>query len=599
MHQDKNVRNKAAAKSLHPRFLALGSWFLTLSIWFLTLNFSVSAQTKIPSPAKPMTNSDSGTVKQLFFSALREKTVENLSLASDLFDRVLQIDPANDASMFELANLKKLKDDYDGAQQLLEKAVAINHDNEWYWTALADCYEKGNQVDKLENVFNELIRLNPEKVDNYFDKANVFYHQKKYDEALQVYDQVEQLTGPTDDLLADRQKVYLKQGKVDLAAQQLEKMVAENPAEIKYYLFLSELYNANNMADKGLKVLQSAEKLSSGNNANKGLVHLALADIYRDKKDYESSFNELELAFAIPEVDIDQKIKIVLGYLPKFPDPNAKASALDLSKILVNAHPGDSRAYAVYGDMLLQNGQMKDAKAMYQKSIALNSQVYEVQEQLVRIELGSDDDDGAIKDGENALSFFPNQAWMNYLVGVAWLQKKDYNKAIDYIKNATTLELEDKELLSQSFSSLGDCYHAIKDNKNSDDAYTKALTYNADNVFTLNNYAYYLSMRDEQLDKAAAMSKRSNDLQPNNASFEDTYAWILFKQKNYTDAKLWIEKALADDKTNSSTKTEHYGDILFYLGNIDAAVENWKKAKANGNQSPVLERKINEKKYIE
>ncbi|MDF2431568.1 MAG: hypothetical protein JWP44_1199, partial [Mucilaginibacter sp.] len=112
-------------------------------------------------------------------------------------------------------------------------------------------------------------------------------------------------------------------------------------------------------------------------------------------------------------------------------------------------------------------------------------------------------------------------------------------------------------------------------------------------------YAYYLSLRGEQWDKAARMSKQSNDLQPNNASFEDTYAWILFKQKDYANAKQWIEKAIADDKDNSAVKSEHYGDIMFYLGNIDAAVENWKKAKAHGDHSPALDRKINERKYTE
>jgi tetratricopeptide (TPR) repeat protein len=95
------------------------------------------------------------------------------------------------------------------------------------------------------------------------------------------------------------------------------------------------------------------------------------------------------------------------------------------------------------------------------------------------------------------------------------------------------------------------------------------------------------------------MSKHSNELQPNNASFEDTYAWILFKQKDYAGAKQWIEKALVDDKTNSAVKSEHYGDIMFCLGNVDAAVENWKKAKEYGDQSAVLEKKINERKYIE
>jgi predicted negative regulator of RcsB-dependent stress response len=88
-------------------------------------------------------------------------------------------------------------------------------------------------------------------------------------------------------------------------------------------------------------------------------------------------------------------------------------------------------------------------------------------------------------------------------------------------------------------------------------------------------------------------------LQPNTASFEDTYAWILFKQKKYADAKIWIEKAILHDKTNSAVQTEHYGDIMFYLGDTDAAVASWKKAKANGEQSPVLERKINERKYVE
>jgi tetratricopeptide (TPR) repeat protein len=146
---------------------------------------------------------------------------------------------------------------------------------------------------------------------------------------------------------------------------------------------------------------------------------------------------------------------------------------------------------------------------------------------------------------------------------------------------------------------LGDCYHDLKDIKSSDEAYDKALTYNADNAFTLNNFAYYLSLRGEQLDKAAKMSKRSTELQPGNASFEDTYAWILFRQKDYAGAKTWIEKALTDDKDKSATKLEHYGDILFYLGKADDAVENWKKAKDKGDASPVLERKINEKKYIE
>ena len=481
------------------------------------------------------------------------------------------------------------------ARPLLEKAVTVNPNNEWYWLALADSYEKNNDIGKLENVFNELIRINPDKPDYYYDKANAMSLLKRYDEALKLYDKVEEIAGPSDDLIANRQKIYLKQGNINKATAALEKLIAANPGQVKYYLALAEIYNSNNMNDKAITALEKAKKL----DPNNGMIHLALADIYRDKKNYEASFDELETAFAIPDVDIEQKIRIVLGYLPKFPEPNAKASALALSKILTVAHPTNDKAFAIYGDMLLQNEKLAEAKAAYKTSIKLNNQSYIVQEQLVRIQLGENDIDGAIKDGENSLSYFPNQAWMNYLVGVAWQQKKDYNKAIGYLKNTAALETQDKDLLSQCYSALGDSYHAIRDHKSSDEAYEKALTYNPKNAFTLNNYAYYLSLRNQQLDKAAEMSKYSNELMANTASFEDTYAWILFKQKNYAGAKLWIEKSLQHDKESSATRTEHYGDILFLLGDTNGAIQNWAKAKAQGGASPVLDQKINGKKYIE
>jgi tetratricopeptide (TPR) repeat protein len=538
---------------------------------------------------------DTAMVEQLFLSALVEKTREKPQEASDLLNRILQMDPKNHASLYELANLRKEQKKYEEAQELLEKAVTVKPDNEWYWRSLADSYEKTNDVAKLEKVFSELIRINPDKHDNYFDLGNAYYIQQRYDDALKLYDRLEKITGPTDELTINRQKIFLKQGKVNLAGDDLEKKILAEPNQIRYYLLLAEIYNSTGKADDALKVLERAKKV----DPNNGMVHLALAEIYRDKNNKDASFNELSLAFAIPELDVNQKIRIVTGYFPKFPEPNAKASALELSKIIVTAHPKDARANALYGDMLLQNGKSIEALAAYQKSLAVDNQQYEVREQMVRLQLSNNDLDNVIKDGEETLSFFPNQAGMNYMVGVAWLQKKQYSKALSYLKNATALEFEDKEMLSLAYSSLGDVYHEMKNNKSSDESYEKSLSYNPDNVFTLNNYAYYLSVRNEQLEKAAGYAKRANELQPKNASFEDTYAWILFKQKKYAEAKAWIEKALANGKDKSAVQTEHYGDIMFHTGNIDAAVSNWKKAKEYGSTSPVLDRKINEKKYIE
>ncbi|MCD8740501.1 tetratricopeptide repeat protein [Mucilaginibacter roseus] len=573
-----------------------------LLIMILLLPVAAVAQSKKGAKAnsvvmvvgKPMTSLDSIMVKQLFFSAIREKTIENFTLAADLFNRCLQIDPANDAAMYELAALRKTQKREADALVLLERAVTVNRENEWYWVALADSYQKTNDLDKLENVYDELIRIN-QKPDYYFDKANAYFLLKKYDAALKVYNQLEGLTGLTDDLLINRQKVYLKQNKLDKATAELDTMIAGNPNELRYYLLQAELYNSNGFSDKALKVLEQAAKL----NPNNGMLHLALAEIYRDKKDIDGSFKQLSVAFASADVDVNQKIKIILSYLPKLQEPAARASALELSRILANTHPDDAKAQALYADMLVQNEKYADAKPLFRKAIQLSKDNYAAFEQLVRIELSENKVDDAIRDGEEAMTYFPNQAWMNYLLGTAYYQKKNYSKALSYLKNAASLNTDDNNLAGFVYSVLGDCFHELKNDKASDDAYTKSLTYNPDNAYTLNNYAYYLSLRGEQLDKAAQMAKRANELQPNTASFEDTYAWILFKQKKYTEAKVWMEKALVHDKNNSAVQTEHYGDIMFYLGDTEAAVQNWKKAKQNGSKSAVLERKINEKKYVE
>lgn len=534
-------------------------------------------------------------VVDLFYSALSKKTVDDNAGAATIFTKILEIDPSNDASLYELAGIRKLQKNYAAAMPLLEKAVTLKPDNTWYWLSLADVYEKNNDFNKLENVFTQLIRLNPDKPDVYFDKANAMFLQGKYAEALKIYDDVEKVTGPSDDLTLNRQKVYLKQGNPEKAAASLEALIAASPNNMRYYLMLADLYNSVNQPDKTAKVLERAKKV----DPNNGLVHLGLADIYRDKKNVDGSFSELEQAFSVPELSIDQKIRIIAGYIPQFNDPNARASALALSKLLVASHPADARAHALYGDILLQNDKVNEAKASYQKSLAINNQVYEVREQLVRIALGENDLATVIKEGEEALSFFPNQAPMNYFVGLAWMQKKDPKKALSYLKNAASLELENKEMLSQTYSALGDCYHELQNNKSSDESYDKSLSYDPDNVFTLNNYAYYLAVRGENLIKAAAMGKRAVELKPDNAAFEDTYAWILFKQKKYIEAKTWMEKAMQHNKDKSATQAEHYGDILFNIGNADAALQSWIKAKEYGGKSAVLERKINEKKYSE
>ena len=280
-----------------------------------------------------------------------------------------------------------------------------------------------------------------------------------------------------------------------------------------------------------------------------------------------------------------------------FAEMKARAYANELASIMVKVHPDEAKAFAVQGDVLFQERKYDQAQESYKKALAINDQVYQIWEQLLRIEVSRGEFQQAITDGNKALSIFPNQAALYLYTGIGYAQIRNHEKAVSLLKGALDLESEDKEVLLQIYSTLGDSFNALKRFKESDQAYNKALELDSRNSYVLNNYAYYLSLRGENLEEAEKMSRRSLEIDPDNSSSEDTYAWILFRLKRYADAKIWIEKALQDKPSNNATQQEHYGDILYFLGEKEKALEQWQNAKSQGSGSEKLDKKIHDKKY--
>ncbi|MBK5283889.1 MAG: tetratricopeptide repeat protein [Bacteroidia bacterium] len=208
--------------------------------------------------------------------------------------------------------------------------------------------------------------------------------------------------------------------------------------------------------------------------------------------------------------------------------------------------------------------------------------------------------DGLIADSEDALNKFPNQPLPYLFSGEAKIQKKKYSDGIASLNAGLKLVVDDKKMEASFYSTLGDAYHQMKEHAKSDENYDKALEIDSKNATVLNNYGYYLSLRGERLAKADSMSKLSNVIVPDNASYEDTYAWILFKEKKYEDAKMWLEKALSHGGDKNATILEHMGDVIFRLGKTGEALDYWIKAKAAGaDVTDLLDKKIADKKYYE
>jgi tetratricopeptide (TPR) repeat protein len=215
------------------------------------------------------------------------------------------------------------------------------------------------------------------------------------------------------------------------------------------------------------------------------------------------------------------------------------------------------------------------------------------------IQAEQNDFEGMLKTSKESLEYFPADPLFYYFNGVSNKWFKNYDVAINSLEIGAEFVVDNQNLLLECYSSLADVYHTTKQYKLSDEYYEKVLEIDPNNILVLNNYAYYLSVRKTNLEKAKEMSFRSNELEPNNGTYQDTYAWVLYELKEYELAKEWLLKALLNGSDKSAVVVEHYGDILYRLGEVYEALNQWKKAKELGDASEFLDKKIKEGKLYE
>jgi tetratricopeptide (TPR) repeat protein len=558
---------------------------------------SIFAQTIVGEKNK-LSEAQKTKAEMFFYEGLRLKALGDYRTAGINFDKVIAIDPNQAAAFYELSQMYLEMKTPETAFIYALKATTLDPKNEWYLIAAAEASEKSGNYLKAQNFYQALIELKPEHIENYFSLANMQLARKKYKEALRTYDILSKKLGVTEELAIQKEKIWLKLNKVPKALAEIQTLIDRYPKEPKYYLLLADIFVANNTPDKAFAIYQKVLQLDSNN----GYAQLELAEYYRIKKQEPMAMRYLYSAFQNPQINIDHKVSILAPYFSVIGNQSQRRRALELASFLIIAHPAEAKAFAIYADLLYQDKQLDSAKIIYLQTIALDKSVFAVWQNLLLLQAETQDYTGLLKTSNQAIELFPNQNFVFYLNAAAKYQAKDYAAAAVAYHQALAITFDNKEMQAQIYSGLGDVYNELKQYAKSDSFYNASLALKPDEVFVLNNYAYYLALRKEQLPKAAQMAKHANELQPNNASFEDTYAWVLFKMGNYEQALIWIELALSHSETQTATLMEHYGDILYFLTKKDAAVqaiEKWKAAKTLGTGSEQLSEKIKEGKWIE
>ena len=525
--------------------------------------------------------------ESLAMEGMKYMMMDEPSRALPVFEKLVKSSPSDAAAHFMLASalikLSKMEEALPHARQAYEADPA----NQYYAQQLSEIYTKQKKYAEAAKLYEGLLSQNPSSIQYGVELAAMYVFNDQFDKAIATYDQLEKAIGITEEITHQKQQLYLRQNKIDKAIDEARKLIAAEPDELDYRIELAELLIANERIDQAIQPLEEALRL----NPDEAQAHVLLADIYRRKGDVEKCNRELRVVFSNPNLDAEPKVRVLSGYLSMLKTDKDRKEALSLAKQLTDTHPRDSRALVLYGDLLVQKGSKTEARDVYARAARLDGSVYEVWGAVLQLDGELNQVDSLLAHSEQALEVFPNQGMIWYSNGSAQLMKRNYKRAVSSLEESRRL-IESPEMKLVINAQLGDAYNGLGDHAKWDASYELVLKEDPDNDHVLNNYSYFLSLRKEKLDLALQLSERLVMRHKDNATFLDTHAWVLYTRKDYKKAREILEKAVQGKENVSGTIVEHYGDVLFQLGDREKAVEQWKKAKTMGETSEQLDKKI-------
>ncbi|HEX4887721.1 MAG TPA: tetratricopeptide repeat protein [Luteibaculaceae bacterium] len=523
-----------------------------------------------------------------FFEGLRQKNLNQVKAASEAFKKCLKLDPANDAAWYELAQLSTANKDFQGALSEIEQARKLSPDNIYYLEFQSQILiELGNAKEALKT-FGLLQKKMPTNPDYLLAMGSIYESMKKTQQADEYYAKAQALSDNPFEILDLRVRNYINAQRPKDALRIVEALTADFPDPLFVQNFRAELMLLSNRVDDAINLWDSLA--SPPNNYPPAALRLARVKLEQGKIDESTQL--AGIAAKDPEVNIDAKMELILGYLNVYNKyPSIRQNLDSITWYMTVAHPGDPKSFAAHGDALNNANKKREAISAYLEAVKLAPSNHQIWQEIIALEFQLELNDSLSKHTEYTTELFPNLPLFHYFKATFLYQDKKYDAAISAYESALGLIVDNPNLKQQVYSGLGDAYHYSKQYSKSDQAFEKALAIDPSDSYALNNYSYFLSLRKSNLEKAKQMSSKTLSMYPENPSYLDTYGWILFQMGDYVEAKKILEKALSLS-TDNAELFEHFGDILFKLGDTDQAVFYWSKALSLGSTTPDLKKKI-------
>ncbi|MDC2195091.1 tetratricopeptide repeat protein [Bacteroides thetaiotaomicron] len=577
------------------------SIWLLVAVWTLVSCGTVKSTREKPAVAlaqSSLTPEQQRKYDYFFLEAMRLKEKKDYASAFGLLQHCLDIHPNAASALYEVSQYYMFLRQVPQGQEALEKAVANAPDNYWYSQGLASLYQQQNELDKAVTLLEQMVVRFPAKQDPLFNLLDLYGRQEKYDEVISTLNRLEKRMGKNEQLSMEKFRIYLQMKDDKKAFQEIESLVQEYPMDMRYQVILGDVYLQNGKKQEAYDVYQKVLAAEPDNP----MAIFSMASYYKQTEQEELYQQQLDTLLLNKKVTPDTKVGVMRQMIVENEQADKDSTQIiALFDRIMKQEQDDPQIPMLYAQYLLSKNMEAESVPVLEQVVDLDPTNKAARMMLIGAAVKKEDYKQIIKVCEPGIEATPDALEFYYYLAVAYNQAEKPDSVISICKRAlehTTADSK-KEIVSDFYSILGDMYHTQKQMKEAYAAYDSALVYNPSNIGALNNYAYYLSVERRDLDKAEEMSYKTVKAEPNNATYLDTYAWILFEKGNYAEARIYIDNAMkSEGGDKSDVIVEHCGDIYYMTGDVDGALTYWKKALEMGSESKTLKQKIEKKKYI-
>lgn len=546
----------------------------------------------------PLDYNTSQRFKYFYLEAINQQNKGNYAAAFDLLNHCQEINPnAAEVYFMRSAYYSMLKNDSLMVADI-ERAAALNPTNTTFMERLGQIYIGMGKFPKAIETYEKIYANTRDRDDVLNILIQLYDRQKDYDNMLRTIDRLESLEGSSEEITLARMRVLALKGDKEAELAELKSLSEKHPNDMNYHVMMGNWLLQNDRADEALKEYDYVLNMEPDNL----MAQMSMLDYYRNVGE-DSLANDLQEKMLINEdTPINSKMTLMRKVVADNEQEGGDSTqVLDLfHRILAKPQKTTDmhELYAAY--MTLKKMPQDSINQALRDALEIAPDNAGVRLELIQAEWSKKNFDEVIRLSRAAQEYNPDEMAFYYFMGLAHFQKDERDEALNSFQRgvAQINESSNKEIVSDFYAIMGDILHEKGREKEAYAAYDSCLQWKPDNIGCLNNYAYYLSEQGKDLQRAEQMSYRTIKAEPQNSTYLDTYAWILFMQERYEESKLYIDQAVQNDSTVSVVILEHAGDIHAKVGEMDKALDFWRKARDNGNDSKVLIRKIKLRKYL-